>query len=66
MTSFDTTVFAASSLNAAPPANAEAASAAGQFIIDPWLGLIGLCVLVITGAIAVIREIRIEDDENKS
>lgn len=41
------------------------AASSGGFIIDPWVGLIVLCVLVITGAIAVIREIRIEDDENK-
>lgn len=40
-------------------------ASSGGFIVDPWVGLIVLCVLVITGAIAVIREIRIEDDENK-
>lgn len=34
-----------------------------QFIINPYLGLIGLCVLIITGAVAVIREIQIEDNE---
>ncbi len=46
---------------------AEAATQAGShFLINPWLGLIGLSVLVITGAIAVIREIRIEDEENNS
>ncbi len=38
----------------------------GNFIIEPWLGLIGLSVLIITGAIAVVREIRIEEEENNS
>jgi len=43
-----------------------APAATGDFIINPWLGIIGLCVLIVTGAIAVIREIQIEDRENKS
>lgn len=44
--------------------NSEAAMT-GQdgFLINPWLGLIGLGVLVISGAVAVIREIEIEEED---
>lgn len=54
-------------LSLAAPAKASVVAAStGDFIIDPWLGIIGLGVLIVTGAIAVIREIRIEDKENNS
>ena len=36
-----------------------------DFIINPWLALIALSVLVITGAVAVIREIEIEEEDRK-
>ena len=34
-----------------------------DFIVSPWLGLIVLSIFVITGAIAVIREIQIEEED---
>ena len=42
-----------------------AAAAPGQphLLMNPWLGLIGLGVLVLSGAIAVIREIQIEEED---
>lgn len=40
-------------------------NAAGHFIINPWLGLIGLGILLVTGAIAVIREIQIEEEDGR-
>ena len=33
--------------------------------IDPWIGLIVIGVLLITGALAIIREIHIEERENR-
>mgnify|MGYP003136578516 CR=1 FL=1 len=39
------------------------AATEGHFLISPWLGLIGLGALVISGAVAVIREIQIEEEE---
>ena len=42
-----------------------AAPILGHYIVDPMIGLIVLSVLVITGAVAVIREIKIEDEEGR-
>ncbi|MFC6196457.1 hypothetical protein [Ponticaulis profundi] len=41
----------------------QAARASSDFLISPWLGLIGLAVLVVTGAVAVIHEIQVEKDD---
>ena len=45
------------------PAATRVDTAADSFLINPWLGLIGLCVLVVTGAIAVIYEIHVEENQ---
>lgn len=42
---------------------AESVQKQDGFMINPWLGLIGLGVLVISGAVAVIREIEIEEED---
>ena len=51
------------SASGAASGSSEAATATSHFLISPWLGLIILSVMVITGAIAVIREIQIEEDD---
>ncbi|MAP95873.1 MAG: hypothetical protein CMK07_13060 [Ponticaulis sp.] len=43
-----------------------AQGAENQFLINPWLGLIGLAALVLSGAIAVIREIQIEEEDGNA
>lgn len=48
-----------------PLAAPNAGDAVSHFIINPWLGLIGLGVLLVTGAIAVIREIQIEEEDGR-
>ena len=40
-----------------------ASSASPDYLINPWMGLIGLAVLVISGAVAVVREILIEEED---
>ena len=42
---------------------ASAVKGQDGFLINPWLGLIGLGVLVVSGAVAVIREIEIEEED---
>ncbi|MAK62792.1 MAG: hypothetical protein CMK09_17625 [Ponticaulis sp.] len=38
-------------------------SAEPNLLMNPWVGLIGLGVLVLSGAVAVIREIQIEEED---
>lgn len=62
----DTNTFLATAASASANGSNSASGAADHFLINPWIGIIVLCALVITGAVAVIREIRIEDEENNS
>ena len=39
------------------------ATNASEHLINPWLGLIGLGVLILSGAVSVVREILIEEEE---
>ena len=45
------------------PAIAETVSPATDYIVEPWVGLIILGVLLLTGVVAVIREIQVENQD---